>query len=245
MIQLFGECQALLYNYENFLVALFGNNYSINANLVFALQFSHQRLESQVKAQRAILSKDMRDIKKYIEDYRSSLPQNIFDSQEFSVKLLQIPKISNTNRTDLAVEFVNWNSLSEEDRSSYEKLLAIIKDKIVIRNVSNANLLKPSQVIDAVHGEIKVKISTYEHTALWKAFGVRPTAGSPNSEFETNERYCVFDEPHGDYVYTSDWVDFISNLIINYGFSHGMIAKMCNHPLRFEDYPLPITRSLS
>lgn len=239
MIQLFGECQALLCNYENLLVTLFGDKYSINANLAFALQFSRLRSDSQIKAQRTLLSKDMRDIKRYIDEYRSSLPQDIFDSQEYSIKLLQIPKISNTNRSDLAVEFVNWNSLSEEDQKNYNKLLAIIKDKIVVQNVSNANLLRPSRVIDAVFEATGVKISSREHILLWKAFGIRPTSHSSESEFETNEIYCVFDEPHRDYVYTANWVDFVSNLVTNYGFSHGEIAKLCNRPLRCEDYPSP------
>lgn len=38
-ILLFGECQSLLYNYENLVVELFGNDYSINTSLAYALQF--------------------------------------------------------------------------------------------------------------------------------------------------------------------------------------------------------------
>lgn len=124
-ILLFGECQSLLYNYENLVVELFGSDYSINISLAYALQFSHLRAPQQLKAQRELLSKDMQDIKKYIDKYKTDLPQEVYDSQEYSVKLLQIPKISNTNRTDLAVEFVNWNSLSEEDRENYNKITNI------------------------------------------------------------------------------------------------------------------------
>ena len=60
----------------------------------------------------------MKDIKKYIDKYKSELSQEVYDSQEYSIKLLQIPKISNTNRCDLAVEFVHWDTLNADDRFS-------------------------------------------------------------------------------------------------------------------------------
>ena len=50
-ILLFGECQSLLYNYENLIVALFGEDYSINTCLAYALQFSHLRASEQITAQ--------------------------------------------------------------------------------------------------------------------------------------------------------------------------------------------------
>lgn len=111
-VVLFGECQSLLYNYENLLTTLFGEEYAINTSLAYALQFSHLRANKQIKAQQNLLSNDMKDIRKYIDKYRTDLDQEVFDSQEYSIKLLQIPKISNTNRCDLAVEFVNWNTIS-------------------------------------------------------------------------------------------------------------------------------------
>lgn len=152
------------------MVTLFGEDYSINTCLAYALQFSHLRAKEQLQAQRDLLSKDMLDIKKYIDKYKTDLPQEIYDSQEYSIKLLQIPKISNTNRHDLAVEFVHWNSLSEEDRANYQRISTIIKDKIVVQRVSNANLLKPSAVIRSVEDKTGVKLSQSDHTLLWKSF---------------------------------------------------------------------------
>src|SRR3990167_702899 len=40
---IFGECQALLYNFENTMIKLFGPDYAINEALVYSLQFSHLR----------------------------------------------------------------------------------------------------------------------------------------------------------------------------------------------------------
>ncbi len=234
-VLLFGECQALLYNYENLLVGLFGEDYSINACLAYALQFSHMRATEQVTAQRMLLSKDMLDIKRYIDRYKADLSQEIYDSQEYSIKLLQIPKVSNTNRSDLAVEFVNWNSLNEEDKENYKKVTTIIKDKLVLQSVSNANLLKPSGVIEAVKKKTGININFSCHTALWKAFNIRPNNNS-KAKFETLEKYCVFDEPHNDYLYTTEWVDFVANLLQTHGFSKENILKRCCAPLRINDY---------
>ena len=235
-ITLFGECQALLFNYENLLVGLFGDDYSINTCLAYALQFSHMRTKQQIASQRMLLSKDMQDIKQYIEKHKMDLAQEVYDSQEYSIKLLLIPKVSNTERSDLAIEFVNWSSLDEADKANYKKVTTIIKDKLVVRKISNANLLKPSGVVAAVKEKTGIDINIANHTSLWKAFEVRPQSNS-KSKFETVEKFCVYDEPHNDYLYTLEWVGFVSKLFTKYGFNKDNIHKKCLSSLRIEDFP--------
>jgi len=234
-ILLFGECQALLYNYENLAVNLFGDDYAINTCLAYALQFSHLRANEQIKAQRGLLSNDMKDTKKYIDKYRTDLTQEIFDSQEYSIKLLQIPKVSNTNRCDLAVEFVNWSALDADDKLNYERVCAIIKDKLVIQQVSNANLLRPSAVIQKVKLKSTVELSTNDHTLLWKAFDIRPPQKS-SSKFNTKQEYCLYDEPHNDYLYTEAWVNFLCHLLSDCGFTKSNIRDKCIQHLQIDDY---------
>lgn len=234
-IVLFGECQALLYNYESMLIKLFGEEYAINTCLAYSLQFSQMRSAEQLKAQREQLSKDMLDIKKYIDKYKTDLPQEIFDSQEYSIKLLQIPKVSNTNRGDLAVEFVKWDSLDEDDKNSYKQITTIIKDKIVKQQVVNLYLQKPSGVIAAVKEKTGIELSISNHTDLWKAFRIRPDKNSED-RFDTNTLFCLYDEPHNDFLYTQEWIDFIIQLLNKYGFTKNNIHEKCRDFLSIDDY---------
>jgi hypothetical protein len=212
-ILLFGECQALLSNFESHLVKLFGTEYSINENLTYSLQFSTRRTQEQDRATKRALSADVADIKKFVETYRSSLPQAVFDSQEYSVKLIQVPKISNTQRNDVAIEFVNWNALSQEDKKSYEKLDALVKEKIVKHEVINFEGKKPGKVLELVKKESGKKLSHNDHRCLYTIFKVRPISKDVINPFETNTNYCHYDEVHEDYIYQQAWIEALVNLI--------------------------------
>ena len=131
-LEIFGECQSLLYTYEKTLVGFFGEEYFLNESLAFSLQFSRTRTTEQNIASKKMLSRDIKEIKNFIEKYRSELSEDVFNSQEYSVKLIQIPKILNNPRKNVpAIEFVNWTNLSEKDKENYEKVTALIKNKTV------------------------------------------------------------------------------------------------------------------
>ena len=181
------------------------------------------------------MSKDMQDLKAYIDKYRTDLAQDIFDSQEYSIKLLQIPKVTNTNRHDLAVEFVNWSSISEQDKENYDKITTIIKDRIVKQRVANADTLKPGAVVAEVQKRVCKDFNSSMHTRLWKVFRVRPNTSS-TAKFETNNKYCLYDEPHNDYVYTNEWIEFIVGLFEKYGFTKENFYERCKVHLNIEDY---------
>ena len=212
-VLIFGECQAFLYNFENTLIGMFGKEFALNESLVYSLQLSHLRTPQQNTSSKAALSKDLQNIISYIKDYRSAIPDEIFESQEYSIKLLQIPKISNTNRSDLAVEFVNWGELSEEDRKAYEKIVAIIKDKKITTEAVNVGKLKPGKVVALVKEALPdLGFSMHTHTCLHRLFEIRPP-GNTDDPFETDTSFCHYDEPHDDYVYQDTWPKFIINIL--------------------------------
>lgn len=211
-VSIFGECQSMLFNYENTLTSLFGSGYSINESLVYSLQFSQLRTNGQQKAGKSVLSKDTSEILNYITKFKTSLADEIYSSQEFSIKLLQIPKIANNDRNIPAMEFVRWDSLNDDDKKAYEKIAGIIKDKKIIVEAVNVKRQKPGQIklkLNELLPALNFTLSL--HAALWKIFSVRPESGSEDP-FETNTEFCIYDEPHADYVYEPAWIDFIVHL---------------------------------
>lgn len=222
-VMIFGECQALLYNYENELIKLFGNEFALNENLAFSLQFSTLRTGSQNQASKKLLSNEVIQIKDFIEKYRMNIQDDVFNTQEFSIKLIQVPKISNTSRNDLAIEFVNWSSLSDIDKASFEKISTLIKDKVIKKEAINPGKLKPGRVITDVNKISPIKINHRDHKCILAIFGIRPYRefdDAPHDPFETNTKYCHYDEAHNDYLYQESWAEFLK-----YNLLSGKLSK--------------------
>lgn len=212
-VLIFGECQALLCNYETLLIELFGQRFALHEALVYSLQFSQLRTAKQNEASKSALSRDLSDLAGFVEKYRSSLSDDEYNSQEYSIKLIQIPKISNTDRSDAAIEFVRWDALSDEDKAAYEQITVIVKDKRVTLEGANVRRLKPTEVVAEINENFNAyNVTTNLHVVLYKLFKIRPKNGS-DDPFETNAKYCLYDEPHGDYVYQPEWIDFVVNYL--------------------------------
>ena len=203
---IFGECQSLLYNYENLLIQIFGAEYALNESLAFSLQFSYMRPEEQRQASKSVLSAEAREIRSYIENYQSTLRDEIFNSQEYSIKFIPILKVANTNRNDLAVEFGRADEPDPE-----QHIRAIIKDKRVVVEAKNVGKLRAGKVVEKVKEQTRLNFNQYDHKCLYTIFDVRPPGSAPNPD-ETNTEYCHYDEVHKDYIYQDSWVDFIVTL---------------------------------
>ena len=214
-IDIFGECQALLYNYENVLVLMFGEEYALNENLAFSLQFSSMHAKEQYMASKKMLSRDIKEIRKFIEKYRSDLSEYIFNSREYSIRLIQIPKILNNPRKNVpAIEFVNWSNLSENDKENYGKVTALIKNKTVKVEVINPGKLRAGDVLKKVLEKTPTKrFSHYDHRYLYYIFSIRPISKEKLDPRKTNTKYCHYDELHGDYVYQESWAEFLIKII--------------------------------
>ncbi len=72
---------------------------------------------------------------------------------------------------------------------------------------------------------------------MWKCFKVRPNKNSED-KFETNDKYCVYEEVHDDYVYTMEWVEFIQSLFLNYGFTTENFNSKTSENLLISDYSI-------
>lgn len=121
---------------------------------------------------------------------------------EFRVYLVQ--QTGPKTEADASMRFVRFDDLTEEERAKLDQVQTIVREKQV--PVSNAGNHKPSDVCRAVSEVLGVRFTpSSDHVRAWKHYGVRPETGDAHPE-RTDARYCVYDEPHRDYVYTDAWI---------------------------------------
>ncbi|MDZ7742216.1 MAG: hypothetical protein U5Q03_10800 [Bacteroidota bacterium] len=88
----------------------------------------------------------------------------------------------------------------------------------------------------------KVKESTdigdfnhYDHKCLCEIFSIRPySAAKEKDPFQTNVQYCHYDEVHDDYLYRTDWANYIIDLINNQGWDKERWKENFNNSNKLE-----------
>lgn len=200
---LFGECQALLLNFEELLVAEFGESNALADNLALALQFSGLRPERQEDAVRRLHSSAAQDLLDFIQTYRAGLPTEILDSTAFSFRVFLVPKLANRkSAADLAVEFVPYDPSRPEEMDQLRHVYALVKEKRTA--VASAGLMRPATVVKRVREQLPA-FSMRTHTQAWKAYKVRPS-GNAHYPAATRSEFCIYDELARSHGYTEAWV---------------------------------------
>jgi uncharacterized protein DUF3644 len=211
---IFGECQALLLNFDALLGGEFGEKRRLRECLTFSLQLfpSGESLAAAVKA-----NKNFKDIKRFVDDFRGAISADVQNSGQFSFKAFLIQVANHQSQDALAIQFVQYDKLSDEQKAEVSRLPALIKLKSV--GVVNADLIRAGDVVKAVqgqlgnpkvdrHGKQVAKFNLDTHARCWRRFNIRPPGQAEKPEF-TDQRYCSYDKAHGDYLYTPAWVEFL------------------------------------
>ena len=211
---IFGECQAMLLNFDEFIEREFGVKWCIRQCLSFALQMypTSENLAQAVKQNRTAQT-----AAQFIEQYRSSLDPGVFASGKYAFKAFLIQVANHPSQDALPIQFKNYDKLTDQEKAEVGKLVAMVKYKQPV--VANVDTLSPKEVCRRVQealGDPKVKRGSRQidkfnlgwHTMCWRKFKVRPVGRSKHPE-QTNTEYCIYDERHNDYGYTSKWVSFL------------------------------------
>ena len=90
---LYGECQAMLLNFEDLLVQEFGPDMALLDQIGVSLQFSALRPHQQEEALRRLQRSALDDVRDHIETFRAGLAPEVLDSSQFSLRVFLIPKI--------------------------------------------------------------------------------------------------------------------------------------------------------
>ena len=202
---LYGECQAALLNLEEFVSSEFGEKYALTDQLAVSLQFSRIIPDEKRKAAKTLAGTTAKGVRDYIERFRGNLPSSVLNSMKYSFNVFLVPKVANREKTaDVVVEFVRVNEASPEELDRLEKLNVLIREKHI--PIANVDLHRPSDVKKMVQKRVHYRFTMANHTDAWKHFRVRPAYGDPSPRI-TNSDFCVYDEAHGDYLYTNAWVE--------------------------------------
>jgi len=212
---LFAECQAMLLNYDKILEKEFGLDFCIRESLSFSLQLfpSSENLAAAIKS-----NPDAKKVKAFIEKYRSSLTTDILESGQYSFKAFLLQVANHQSADALPIQFFRYDQLSEEEKENVSRFAVLVKEKE--KPISGKDLLLPSKVVKLVqkglgnpkvdrNGKKKDKFNSDTHTRCWKKYNVRPNNGAVNPS-GTDTRYCIFDEPSGQYRYTKTWVTLLT-----------------------------------
>jgi hypothetical protein len=148
-MSIFGECQALLFNFEDLIVSEFGNRYALNESLSLALQFSCTRSESQDRAMRKLHRSLTKNIAAYVNTFRSGLGTDTLSDPRFSYKVFLIPQPANhKGSADLAVEFVKFDSSKPDEMERYEHIVSLIKPSTAPAvNISHGTLVASGEAV--------------------------------------------------------------------------------------------------
>ena len=204
-IDIFGESQAMLLNFESLITKKFGLYYALNNTLTFPLQVSSIRSNEQIKITKKIQSAHYKELKQYIEIYRHSLSDDVYSDNQYSFRVFLIPQIGNHQKSaDCAIEFIQYDPNQPEKFERIKKDIALIKEKHI--SVANQGRYKPQMVCNILSKKLGWKVSIDLHTKAWKYYKIRKPGYQATG---CNTEYCQFDEPHKDYVYTQSWIDFL------------------------------------
>ena len=201
---LYGECQAMLTNFEELLASEFGEHQAVSGQLAVALQFSILGPEAQEEALRRLQSSAATDLLDFIRQFRGGLPREVLESSSFSLRAFLVPRLANREESaDLAVEFVAYDPTRPEEMEGMRRVAALIKERHV--PAASSGLMKPSEVVARLGECLPFRVTMHTHTRAWKAYRVRPGTNSTRPQ-ETDSQYCLYDDLSKSYGYTEAWV---------------------------------------
>jgi hypothetical protein len=103
----------------------------------------------------------------------------------------------------------------------YEKVTALIKSKTVRIETVNPGKLKASDILEKVLENTSLeKFSHYDHKCLYYIFSIRLITEENKDPFETNTKYCHYDELHKDYIYQKAWAEYLIKIITENKITH-------------------------
>lgn len=199
-----GEAQAMLLNFEELLVAQFGEEAALGDRLAVPLQLSGFRNDGALRSLRKAQAQLPTDVTEFLARHRADLDDEILESPRYCLQIFFVPVTANRERSaDAVVSFIPPDNVTPEIEEQLAKMGVVTKRKIT--PVVSADLLRPSEVVNLVAERLPYRFTMDTHTRCWRHYGVRPPYGAGEPE-ATDDRYCCWDRLMRAYGYTKAWV---------------------------------------
>ena len=159
------KLQACCLNFNRSLKSLFGDEYGLEGELSFALQFTG--IDTDQKE--ILMGQD--DLPAHVEamraNFEDALTEDQYNDPSYAYRVLFVPKIANKNsQADHVVEFVKAES---EEADKINKIYLKEAEKIKY---------KPKKIVDKMKAEGYPGFNMHSHTALWKKLDAKdPSKG--------------------------------------------------------------------
>lgn len=202
-----GKAHALVINYEAERVAKFGETYSLAHTLRFPV-FLQALTGSGIEEMQRLSRRLPKGTTSFIIRYEAGLDQAVLDDQRYDYRVRLVPIVGPKSDADLAVEFVNLESLSDEERAT---LLEAGREGRVITKVKHVEVaslgkLTAGQAAAKIQASLPWEFKLHsDHTEAWRRLKVRPPTGASDPS-ATDNKYCVWEAPLRTYLYTEAWV---------------------------------------
>jgi hypothetical protein len=203
-----GLAQAHVLNYEEELVNQFGKRESLADELRFPL-FLSSLTESGIMALKRLTARIPRRTARYVDLFYGKLDKSVAEDPRFEFRVHLVPKIGPKTKADLAISFVRLEDLSEDAREELTRAgqTATVIVRKAERPVQNLGWLRPRDVVQEVKKQwAPFNMGTFVRS--WQLWKVRPNSTAPDPA-ATDEKYCVYDSAHGDYLYSKAYVQRI------------------------------------
>jgi hypothetical protein len=201
-----GYSQALLLNFESELTEQFGEKYSLAQILRFPIFVGTITAPGRVQID-ALRNKVPKDTRDFIANFESDLDPSIAQDQRYEFRINLVPKLGARTEADASITFVREDELSEDERKVLNDLgrqgQVIVREQT--RPVASSDLYRPTVVAKMVQEKVPFKVGIHHVVMAWKKLNCRPPAGDANPT-RTLEKYCVYNAPYRDYLYTLAFV---------------------------------------
>ncbi|MDR6507743.1 DUF3644 domain-containing protein [Arthrobacter oryzae] len=195
---------AYVINFERELTARFGRDETLADELRFPV-FVQSLTPEGMDEQRSLRRDLPTEARTYITEFEASLPDSLRSDTRYEYRIQLSPMKGPKSEADLAIQFVNSNTLSPEELESLlatQKGTVIIVEKLKLGGFDNEML--PKKAAQAVQEQTGFAFEVHHFTKMRQRDGVGP---KPRQKGNASDgMFCVFSTPHANHVYTLEYV---------------------------------------